>query len=97
MKPWTQADLRTLRTLAPTHARSQIAAILGRTPGAGGDKAQRLGIPLLPPDRSRHSWEVVDAIRTAHEQGAKPAALAKQYGIPYWTIRSYVYYYRRLG
>lgn len=97
MKPWSMNDLRILHTLAPTHARSQIAAVLGRTPGAVAEKARKLGIALAPAEKWTHPWEVVDAIREAHDAGAPPAELARRFpDVPKRTIHSYIYNWRRI-
>lgn len=99
MKPWTYAEQAELRRLAPTHTAEQIGALLHRTSHAVHQQAYKLKGRLQKAGDQNHGTKYSDAlveqIRTMHELGTKPAAIARETGVPIGNVKAFVYYRNR--
>jgi hypothetical protein len=57
---------------------------------------KRMGAPYgIAHGKATVPFETVEAVRTAHENGDKPAVLAKRYGLSVNTINDWVHFRTR--
>jgi hypothetical protein len=98
-RPWTAAEDRRLRELAPYSQAAEIGAKLMRSLHSVKHRARRLGISLFKhgdcnPD-TRYSDALIEQARQMHDGGHGPRYIAKELGINEWTLRSALYYRQR--
>lgn len=99
LKPWTDEELRQLRSLAGTMGQKEVAALLGRTRRSVSCKAMKHGISFpftgMCNHRAKYSDEDVELCRQLFEVGVSRKDIAEKMEIPYQTVVDILLYRTR--
>lgn len=96
IRPWTPSEDAVIRREGGGKTAAQIGLMLGRTTNAVHQRAYRLKVSLQKCGdadyRTKYSDAVVEQARRLHEEGIGPAEISQRLGVPYASIKQFMYY-----